>query len=34
VLPTEGEKIGGRPPKMSYQLPGANAKVKVKVVPG
>ena len=32
VLPTEGEKIGGRPPKMSYDLPGANAKVKV--VPG
>ncbi|MCX8516983.1 MAG: CRISPR-associated endonuclease Cas1 [Rhodoferax sp.] len=32
VLPTEGGKIGGRPPKMSYALPGANAKVKV--VPG
>lgn len=32
VLPTEGQKMGGRPPKMSYQLPGANAKVKV--VPG
>ena len=32
VLPTEGSKIGGRPPKMSYQLPGANTKVKV--VPG
>ena len=32
VLPTEGEKIGGRPPKMSYKLPGANAKVKE--VPG
>jgi CRISPR/Cas system-associated endonuclease Cas1 len=32
VLPTEGEKIGGRPPKMSYKLPGAEAKKKV--VPG
>lgn len=32
VLPTEGEKLGGRPPKMSYKLPGANAKVKM--VPG
>jgi CRISPR/Cas system-associated endonuclease Cas1 len=32
VLPTEGEKMGGRPPKMSYKLPGANAKKKV--VPG
>jgi len=32
VLPTEGEKIGGRPPKMSYKLPGANAKIKE--VPG
>jgi hypothetical protein len=32
VLPTEGSKIGGRPPKMSYHLPGANTKVKV--VPG
>jgi CRISPR/Cas system-associated endonuclease Cas1 len=29
VLPTEGEKMGGRPPKVSYKLPGANAKKKV-----
>jgi CRISPR/Cas system-associated endonuclease Cas1 len=29
VLPTEGKKIGGRPPKQSYKLPGANAKMKV-----
>lgn len=29
VLPTEGEKMGGRPPKMSYKIPGANAKKKV-----
>ena len=32
VLPTEGARVGGRPPKMSYKLPGSNAKKKV--VPG
>lgn len=26
VLPTEGKKIGGRPPYVSYKLPGADAK--------